>query len=166
VILLFFKVAAAAILDFYISKILLADSLEDRDASPLHYHYNHFIALWILTGTTQVSRYQKKHSPTHTHRGHQSSFICFIHLDYHDPWYPPCSIYVPDTLCTISVPSFLWSTSWPGTLQFILHTFLHPIIVFFLQHCPYHRNLFCCSSEIISSNPSLSQPFLGTYLLA
>jgi len=24
-------------------------------------------------------------------------------------------------------PSFLWSTSWPGTLNFILHTFLHPI---------------------------------------
>ena len=25
--------------------------------------------------------------------------------------------------------------------------------------CPYHRNLFCCSTEIMSSNPSLSQPF-------
>jgi len=33
-------------------------------------------------------------------------------------------------------PSFLWSTSWSGTLHFILHTFLHPIIVFFLQHVP------------------------------
>jgi len=33
-------------------------------------------------------------------------------------------------------PSFLWSTSWPGTLHLILHTFLHPIIVFFLQHMP------------------------------
>jgi len=30
-------------------------------------------------------------------------------------------------------PSFLWSTSWSGTLHFILHTFLHSIIVFFLQ---------------------------------
>ena len=30
--------------------------------------------------------------------------------------------------------SFLWSTSRPGTLNFILHTFLHPIIVFFSQH--------------------------------
>ena len=37
-------------------------------------------ALWILSGTTQVSWYQKKHSPTHTYRGHQSSLICFIHL--------------------------------------------------------------------------------------
>jgi len=33
-------------------------------------------------------------------------------------------------------PSFLWSTSWPATLHFILHTFLHPIIVFFSQHMP------------------------------
>ena len=29
--------------------------------------------LWILSGTTRVSRYQKKHSPTHTYHGHQSS---------------------------------------------------------------------------------------------
>jgi len=28
------------------------------------------------------------------------------------------------------------TTSWPGTIDFILHTFLHPIIVFFLQHIP------------------------------
>jgi len=33
-------------------------------------------------------------------------------------------------------PSFLLSTSWPDTLHFILHTFLHPIVVFFLQHMP------------------------------
>jgi len=31
----------------------------------------------------------------------------------------------------IIFPSFLWPTSWPGTVHFILHTFLHPIIVFF-----------------------------------
>jgi len=33
-------------------------------------------------------------------------------------------------------PSFLWSTSWSGTLRFILNTFLHPIIVFFSPHMP------------------------------
>ena len=26
------------------------------------------MALWILSGKTRVSRYQKKHSPTHTYR--------------------------------------------------------------------------------------------------
>ena len=33
-------------------------------------------------------------------------------------------------------PSILWSTAWPGTLNFILYAFLHPVIVFFLQHVP------------------------------
>jgi len=36
-------------------------------------HYSRFMALWILSGTTRVSRYLKKHSPTRT-------FICFLHL--------------------------------------------------------------------------------------
>jgi len=42
--------------------------------------HNRSTALWILSGTTQVSRYQKKHSPTHTHHGHQISLICFLRL--------------------------------------------------------------------------------------
>ena len=33
-----------------------------------------------LSGSTQVGRYQKKHSPTYTHPGHQTSFINFLHL--------------------------------------------------------------------------------------
>jgi len=65
-----------------------------------------------------------------------------------------------DSLLHNLSPSLLWFTSWSGTLHFILHTFLHPIIVFFLQH---HCNLFCRSTEIMSSNPSLSlNPLLGT----
>ena len=47
---------------------------------------------------------------------------------------------VPFTCLTVFFhnlpPSCLWSTSWPGTIHFILHTFLHPIIAFFLQHMP------------------------------
>ena len=69
----------------------------------------------------------KKHSPTHTYHGHQSSLLCILH--------PLQSIHVQFTCLTVFFhnlsPSFLWSTSWPGTLNFILHTFLHPIIVFF-----------------------------------
>ena len=45
-----------------------------------NYYYKHFTALWTLSDTTQVSQYQKKHSPTHTSRGHQPSLICFLHL--------------------------------------------------------------------------------------
>jgi len=96
----------------------------------IHTPYNRFTALWILPGTTRVSRYQKKHSPTHSYRMVISHPLSTSSICYH-PWHPSCSIYVPDNLC----PSFLWSTSWPGTLHFILHTFLHPII-FFSQHMP------------------------------
>ena len=33
-------------------------------------------------------------------------------------------------------PGPLWSSSWPRTLNFILHAFLHPIIIIFSQHMP------------------------------
>jgi len=33
-----------------------------------------------LSGTTRVGRYQKKHSPAHTHPGQHTSFITFLHL--------------------------------------------------------------------------------------
>ena len=33
-----------------------------------------------LSGTTRVGRYQKKHSPSHTHPGQHTSFITFLHL--------------------------------------------------------------------------------------
>ena len=33
-------------------------------------------------------------------------------------------------------PGPLWSSSWSGTLYFILHAFLNPIIIFFSQHMP------------------------------
>ena len=59
-------------LKFVVVAVLLTDT---------HMHtHNHFTALWILSGTTQVSRYQKKHSPIHTCCGHQSALICFLHL--------------------------------------------------------------------------------------
>ena len=41
----------------------------------IEYTQNCFTALWILSGTTRVSRYQKKHSHTNTYRGHQSSLV-------------------------------------------------------------------------------------------
>jgi len=33
-----------------------------------------------LSGTTRVGRYQKKHSPAHTHPGQHTSFITFLRL--------------------------------------------------------------------------------------
>jgi len=70
-----------------------------------YYNYNHFTALWILSGTTKMNRYQKKHSPT------QPPIMVINHplsafSVYYDPWHPPCSIYVPDSLFAES-PSLL-----------------------------------------------------------
>jgi len=45
----------------------------------------------LLSGTTRVGRYQKKHSPTHTHPDHRTSFIIF------HQWHPLCSFYVLDS---------------------------------------------------------------------
>ena len=42
-----------------------------------HTHTQPFNGLW--SGTTRVGRYQKKHSPTHTHPDHRTSFI-ILHL--------------------------------------------------------------------------------------
>jgi len=60
----------------------------------------------------------------------------------HLSWSSIISYLLPSSVTCLTVlfhslfPSFLWSTSWPGTLHFILHTFLHPVIVFFSQQMP------------------------------
>jgi len=48
-----------------------------------------------LSGTTRVGRYQKKHSPTHTHPGQHTSFITFLHLQRSR--HPLYSAYVLDS---------------------------------------------------------------------
>jgi len=94
------------------------------------YIHNRFTALWILSGTTRVSWYQKKRLPTHTYHGHPLSASSI----YYDLWHPLCSIYVPDSLFPQSLSKFPFDylLAWHPPL----HTFLHPIIVFFLQHMP------------------------------
>ena len=49
-----------------------------------HTHTQQFNGL--LSGTTRVGRYQKKHSPTHTHPDHRTSSIAFLHLQF-QRWY-------------------------------------------------------------------------------
>jgi len=127
-----------------------------------HVH-NRFTALWILSGTSRVSRYQKKHSPTYTYHGHQSSLICFIHL-------------------LLSMASSLFSTrTWQSFSAISLQVFfglplgLAPStsysIHFFTQSlssfrntCRYHCNLFYCSTEIMSSNPCLSTLYFTPHI--
>jgi len=110
---------------------------------------------------TRVSLYQKKHSPTYTYRGHQSSLICFIHLlrSTASSQFNPCA---RQSFFTISLQVFFGlplglapSTSY--SIDFFIQS-----LSSFRNTCPYHRNLFRCSIEIMSSNPSLSlNPLLG-----
>jgi len=124
--------------------------------------HNCFTALWILSGTTQVSQYQKKHSPTHIYRSHQSSLNSASSI-YYNPQHPPCSMYVPDSLFSTISLLFLWSASWPApSTSYYINFFIQSLSLFH-STCPYHHNLFCCSTENMSSNPSLClKPLLGT----
>ena len=83
-----------------------------------------------LFGTTRVSWYQKKHSPTH-HPDHYQLF----------PSTTSYSILLVQITCLAIFlhnlfPCPLWSISWSGALHLIFHTFFHPISVFFSQHMP------------------------------
>ena len=122
-----------------------------------HTHtHNHFMVVWILSGITQVSRYQKK---PFIHSGLSWSSII--------PYLLPPSITIHGNLrawqsfFTVSLQVFFGLPLGLAlsTSHSIVHTFLHPIIVFFSQHIPYHRKLVYCSTKIMSSNHSLPQPF-------
>ena len=110
----------------------------------------------LLSGTTWVGRYQKKHSPTHTHPVHQASFINFLHL-------LRSVVSSLLNLCT-------WQSFSTTSLQvlFGLPLGLGPStsnsMHFFAQSsssfhnkCPYHCSLFCCNTSVMSSIPNLSQ---------
>ena len=78
---------------------------------------------------------------------------------YFNPCHPPCSIYVPDSLFPQSLSTFYL------VYLFIWHSPLHtPYIsspnycLLFAAHAHTIAICFCYSSEIMSSNPSLSEP--------
>jgi len=113
-----------------------------------------------LSGTTWVSRYQKKHSPTH--HPDQPIFISFFHL--------------PRSIASSLFKLRAWQCFCTTCLHvlFGLPLCLEPStsysVRFFTQSmssfrntCPYHRSLFCCSINIISSVSNLSlNSLLGT----
>ena len=112
------------------------------------------LRLWILSGTTRGSRYQKKYSPTHTHCGHQ------ISLSASSIYYDPCILSIQSTHFTVFFhnlsPSFFGlPVGLAPSTSYSIHFFTQALSSFH-STCPYHCNLFCCSTEIMSSNPSLS----------
>jgi len=103
----------------------------------------------------------EEHSPTHTHHGHQSPLS--TSSIYYSPWHLPYSINMIYSLFHNLSPSFLWSTSWPGTLLSYSIHFVTQSLPSFRNTCPYHRNRFSCSTEIMSFNPSQSPSQLFTW---
>jgi len=100
------------------------------------------MALWNLSGTTQVSRYQKKHSPTHTHCGHQSSLSAFS--IYYDPWHPPYSIHVLYSLFPQSLSKFslVYLFGLVPSASYSIH--------FFTQEVEVRRIFLLCSKTTVN----------------
>jgi len=82
-----------------------------------------------LCRTTQVSQYQKKHSPTRTNPDHQTSFINFLHL----LWSTASSMF---NLCA-------WQSDWqpPGpsihSLHFSMYSFYNSYPLITLPDAPF-----------------------------
>ena len=74
---------------------------------------------------------------------------------YYDPWHPPCSIHAPDNLFPQSLQVFFGlPLGLPPSTSYSIHFFTQSLSSF-RNTRPYHRNVFHCSTEIMSSNPSL-----------
>ena len=87
-----------------------------------------------LSGTNRVRRHQKKYSPTHLSRSSSNLYQLLPSTMIHSTL-PVQFMCLTIFLHNLS-PSPLWSTSWSGALHLILHIFLHPINVVFLQQMP------------------------------
>jgi len=84
-----------------------------------------------LSRTTWVSRYQKKHSPTHTYPDHQSSFICFLHL-LRSMASSLFNLRAWQSFCTSSGLPLGLASSTSYSIQFFTHWFSS-----FHNTCPY-----------------------------
>ena len=97
---------------------------------------------------THARTHARTHAHTHTHTTVKRPFVRDYPIIthslstssiYNDPWHPLCSVYELDSLLgqPLSRSSLvLFLSSWPWTLNFILHAFLHPVIIIFSQHMP------------------------------
>jgi len=112
----------------------------------------------LLSGTTQVSQYQKKYLSTHTYPDHHLSITIY-------------SILPVQFTCLHAWYSFAQPLSKSFGLPLGLAPFTSYSIPFFSQSLssfcntyPYYHILFCCGTESTSSNPSLSfNSLLGTH---
>ena len=112
-----------------------------------------FNGLW--SGTTRVDRYQKKHSPTHTHPDQHASFITFLHFQRS----MASSLFNLRAWQSSRTTSFQVFFGLPLGLEpptsYSIHFFTQPSSSF-RNTWPYQCSLFCCSTNAMSSTPSLS----------
>ena len=108
-----------------------------------------------LSRTTRVGRYQKKHSPTHTHPGQRTPFITFLHLQRSTA----SSLFSLRAWQSSLTTSFQVLFGLPLGLEpstsYSMHFFTQSSSPF-RSTCPYQRSLFCCNINAMSSTPSLS----------
>ena len=106
-----------------------------------------------LSGTTRVGRYQEKHSPTHTHPDHQISLINFLLL-LRSTASSLFNLRASESFSTpLSRSSLVYLLVW-GPL---FHTpYISSPNHHFCNTCPYHCDLFCCSTNVMSSIANLT----------
>jgi len=99
----------------------------------------------------------------HSHSSWSSIIpVCFLHLLR----FMASSLFNPRALQSFSTISLQVFFGLPLRLapstSYSIHFFTQSLSSF-RSTCPYHRNLFCCSTEIMSTNPSLPlNSLLGT----
>ena len=130
----------------------------------VHYTQTHTTILW-LSDFVQDNPGEPVPEETFTH-SHLSVVPYLLH--------PFITIYgiLPVQFTCLTVffhnfsPSFLClPLSLAPSTSYSIHFFTQSLSSF-CSTCPYHRNLLCCSKEIMSSNPSLSTLYLEFYLVA
>ena len=130
--------------------------------SPVKWNDTHTQPFYCpLFGSTQVSWYCKKHSPSHIYSDHQPSFISFLHL-LQSTASSVFNLNAWQSFCTTSLYVLLGlSLGLELSNLYSVHFFTQSLSSFhnICPHCPYYCNLLNCSTEITSSDPSLSQLF-------
>jgi len=88
----------------------------------------------FLQPTNHITGLFKNHRNSHTYHGHQSCLICFLHLlrSKAPSFFNLCAITV--FLHNLS-PSFLWSNSWPDTLNFFSKHLFIQLLSSFCSTC-------------------------------
>ena len=103
----------------------------------------------LLSGTTWVGRYQKKHSLTHTHPDHRTSFIILLHLQRSMAY----SLFIlrawqSSRTTSLHVLFGLPLVLWPST-SYSMHFFTQSSSSVRSTY-PYQRSLFCCNTNVMS----------------